>query len=45
MKWGNRYNYEYVNRLYKSILRHTNNKTRLICFTDNKNKIDQEIES
>ena len=43
MKWGNRYNYQYVNRLYKSILRHTRNKTRLICFTDNKSKIDKEV--
>ena len=34
MKWGSRYNHEFVNRLYNSILKHTKNKTRLICFTD-----------
>ena len=36
MKWGNRYNSNYVNNLYSSIQTHTKNKTRLICFTDDK---------
>ena len=35
MKWGTRYGSEYVNRLYRSIKRHTTRKTKLICFTDN----------
>jgi hypothetical protein len=35
MKWGTRYDSEYVNRLYRSIKRHTTRKTKLICFTDN----------
>ena len=38
MKWGNRYNFNYVNNLYSSIQKHTKNKTRLICFTDDKKK-------
>ena len=32
MKWGVRYNYNYVNNLYDSIKRHTSKKTQLICF-------------
>ena len=43
MKWGNRYNHEFVNRLYYSILKHTKNKTRLICFTDDSKGIDDNV--
>ena len=38
-----RYPSIFVNRLFKSISRHTSRKTRLICFTDNKTGIDANI--
>ena len=43
MKWGNRYNHNYVNNLYNSIKRHTIKKTQLICFTDDKTNIHKEV--
>ena len=43
MKWGNRYSSDFVNRLYKSILRHTKNKTRLFCFTDDTSNLHKSI--
>ena len=43
MKWGNRYDYNYVNNLYKSILKYTQRKTQLICFTDNKHNINKSV--
>ncbi len=43
MKWGRRYGFDFVNRLYKSIIKHTKNKTRLVCFTDNKTGINKNV--
>ena len=43
MKWGSRYGYEYVNRLYKSIKKHTQRSTKLYCFTDDSSNIDKNI--
>ena len=43
MKWGLRYSAAYVNRLYSSILKFTDRKTQLICFTDNKVGINKNI--
>ena len=43
MKWGRRYNYNYVNNLYESIKKHTEKKTQLICFTDDKRKISKNV--
>ena len=43
MKWGDRYNANYVNNLYSSIQKHTKNKTRLICFTDDKKNIINDV--
>ena len=43
MKWGSRYSHEYVNRLYKSIKKHTKRSTQLYCFTDNSDNIDKDI--
>ncbi len=34
MKWGTRYGPDYVNRLYSSIQRHTERKTKVYCLTD-----------
>ena len=43
MKWGTRYNYNYVNNLYNSIKKHTNKKTQIICFTDNSENINKNV--
>ena len=43
MKWGDRYNYNYVNNLYNSINKHTKKQTQLICFTDDCNKINNSV--
>ena len=43
MKWGSRYGHEYVNRLYKSIKKHTKRPTKLYCFTDNTANINKDI--
>ena len=43
MKWGDRYDYNYVNNLYSSIKTHTTNKTELICFTDDYKNIVSEV--
>ena len=43
MKWGNRYNYKYVNNLYLSIKKFTKNQTKLICFTDNDKNIHKDV--
>ncbi len=43
MKWGSRYSSNYVNRLYRSIIKHTRKPTRLICFTDDKSDINENI--
>ena len=43
MKWGSRYGHEYVNRLYKSIKKHTKRSTVLYCFTDDTSNIDKNI--
>ena len=44
MKWGKRYDSIFVNRLFRSIKRHSIRRTRLLCFTDNNSGIDKEIE-
>ena len=44
MKWGSRYGSSFVNRLSRSIQRHTNRKTRLICFTDDTADINLDVQ-
>ena len=43
MKWGSRYNFDFVNRLYTSIQKHTDRTTKLYCFTDNVEGIYKEV--
>ena len=43
MKWGSRYGPEYVNRLYKSITKHTKTRTNVYCFTDNAENINEKV--
>jgi hypothetical protein len=44
MKWGSRYGPDYVNRLYSMIQRHTARPTRLVCYTDETQGINNEVE-
>lgn len=44
MKWGTRYGAQYVNRLYAAIQRQTSRPTRLVCFTDDVNGIDEGVQ-
>ena len=43
MKWGKRYDYKYVNNLFFSIQKFTENPTKLICFTDDKTNINDDV--
>ena len=43
MKWGTRYGSEFVNRLYKSIKKHTKRQTKVFCFTDDQSGINKNI--
>ncbi len=43
MKWGTRYDYNYVNNLYEAIKKHTKKNTQLICFTDDDKNITKNI--
>ena len=43
MKWGSRYGPEFVNRLYASIKRPTRKTTKIYCFTDNLNNINENV--
>lgn len=43
VKWGERYNAEYVNKLYRGISRHTTKSFNFYCFTDDPNGLLKEI--
>lgn len=43
MKWGPRYNADYVNKLYAGILRNTTWKITFYCFTDDSNGLHPDI--
>lgn len=44
VKWGDLYSAEYVNKLYRSVVRNTSLPFRFICFTENTRSIDKNIE-
>ncbi len=44
MKWGKKYDCEYVNKLYRMCLRNTTVKFRFICYTDDASGIDERVE-
>lgn len=44
MKWGDRYGAEYVNRLWRSVRRHVSGPVRLVCFTDDKSGVVDEVD-
>ena len=43
VKWGTRYNAEYVNKLYRGILRNTTKKFKFYCFTDDSSGLLPEV--
>lgn len=43
IKWGKKYNYDYVNKLYRGILRNSSKAIKFYCFTENYNNIDDSI--
>ena len=45
LKWGNRYGPEYVNRLFNAVSSNLSFPFRFICFTDNCNAINSQIET
>ena len=45
MKWGDKYGYEYVNRLHAMVSRNLSRPHRFICLTDNSDGLNREIES
>jgi hypothetical protein len=44
MKWGTRYGPDYVNRLYRAVLRNITGPLRFVCFTDDGSQLAQGIE-
>lgn len=45
MKWGSKYNAEYVNKLYNMVKKNTNQTFRFVCFTEDTSGIDSHIET
>lgn len=43
LKWGNKYNSDYINKLYAGIKRNTTLSFKFYCFTDNKSNINENI--
>ena len=44
MKWGDKFDSSYVNRLYKMVEKNITIPHRFVCFTDNPDGIDKNIE-
>ena len=44
IKWGNKFDAEYVNRLYRMVRKNLTLPFRFICFTDDKNNFEDGIE-
>jgi hypothetical protein len=44
IKWGMKYGYDYVNRLYGSVCRNLDGPFRFVCLTDNARKIHPGVE-
>ena len=44
LKWGDRYGFEYVNRLYSMVRRNTKRDLRFVCITDDPSGISGEVE-
>lgn len=44
MKWGNKFSVDYVNRLYAMVSRNLSVPFRFVCFTEDSEGIDDEVE-
>ena len=44
MKWGTRYSAEYVNRLYRMVMRNLSGDIRFVCITDDPEGVDKNVE-
>jgi len=44
LKWGDKFDHVYVNRLYTMVKKNLNADFNFICYTENANKINDEIE-
>ena len=44
VKWGTKYNADYVNKLYRGFKRNCSREFRFVCFTDDANGLDENIE-
>ena len=44
VKWGSKYGAEYVNRLAAGVQRNLTLKHRIVCFTDDREGIDEGID-
>lgn len=45
IKWGTRYNHEYVNKLYSMVSRHLSLPFRFVCLTDDSDGLAPDIET
>ena len=45
MKWGKKYDSEYVNKLLRGIKRNTTKKFDFFCITEDKENLDSEIKT
>ena len=43
LKWGDKFNHEHVNRLYKMVCKNLDGDFNFICYTENSNNIDSNI--
>jgi len=43
LKWGDRYSSEYVNKLYRGIIRNTTYKVDFICYTENSEGVQEGV--
>ena len=45
LKWGTKYNSDYVNRTYGGLLKHCHESFHFVCYTDNPKGIFSKIET
>jgi hypothetical protein len=43
LKWGEKYGFDYINKLYYSVIRNTTQKVKFHCFTDNPLNINKGV--
>ena len=43
LKWGDKFNHEHVNRLYRMVCKNLDDDFNFICYTENSNNIDSNI--